>query len=166
MAGYLGAYRLLVSDLVVLTGCEEPHAEHEQIQALREAIAAVDPELPVIETIFRPKPVSPVEGRRIAYFSTAPTGAHARLREHLHREHGAEVVHVSGNLARRPELRADLASLEARSADAYLVERKAAAERGIPVVLCDNEVRTVGGGPDLDEHALALADAALTKVTV
>jgi cyclic 2,3-diphosphoglycerate synthase len=175
VAGYLGAYRLLVSDLVVLTGCEEPHAEHEEIQALREAIAAVAPELPVIETIFRPKPVSPVDGRRIAYFSTAPSGAHARLREHLHREHGADVVHVSGNLARRPELRADLASLEARSADAYLVELKAAAidvvaetaaERGIPVILCDNEVRTVGGGADLDEHALTLAEAALGQVTV
>jgi cyclic 2,3-diphosphoglycerate synthetase len=168
VTGYLGAYRLLISDLVVLTGCEEPLVTEEDVDALRRAIAEVSRDLPVLETIFRPRPVSDVRGRRVAYFSTAPPGAHARLREHLHREHGAEVVHVSGNLSRRPELRADLASLEARSADLYLVELKAAAidvvaetaeERGVPVVLCDNEVRTVDGDAGLDERILELADS-------
>jgi cyclic 2,3-diphosphoglycerate synthetase len=167
VTGYLGAYRLLLSDLVVLTGCEEPLATAEQVERLRRAIGQVSRDLPVLETIFRPRPVSDVRGRRVAYFSTAPAAAHARLREHLRREDGAEIVHVSGNLSRRPELRADLASLEARSADVYLVELKAAAidvvaetaaERGVPVVLCDNEVHTVDG-QSLDEHILELADA-------
>ena len=164
--GYLGAYRVLLSDLVVLTGCEEPLADEDQVQKLRRAIAEVS-DVPVLQTIFRPRPVSDVGGRRVAYFSTAPPGAHARLREHLRREHGAEIVHISGNLSRRPELRADLASLEARSAELYLVELKAAAidvvaetaaERGVPVVLCDNEVRTVDG-ESLDERVLELVDA-------
>ena len=164
--GYLGAYRVLLSDLVVLTGCEEPLAGEEDVDRLRRAIAEVS-DVPVLQTIFRPRPVSDVSGRRVAYFSTAPPAAHARLREHLRREHGAEIVHVSGNLSRRPELRADLASLEARSADLYLVELKAAAidvvaetaaERGVPVVLCDNEVRTVDGD-SLDERILDLAEA-------
>ena len=164
--GYLGAYRVLLSDLVVLTGCEEPLAEQDEVEKLRRAIAEVSSDAPVIETIFRPRPVADVSGRRVAYFSTAPAGAHARLREHLRREHGAEIVHISGNLSRRPELRADLASLEARSAELYLVELKAAAidvvaetaaERGVPVVLCDNEVRTVDG-ENLDERVLDLVD--------
>ncbi len=164
--GYLGAYRVLLSDLVVLTGCEEPLADEDQVQKLRRAIAEVS-DVPVLQTIFRPRPVSDVSGRRVAYFSTAPPGAHARLREHLRREHGAEIVHISGNLSRRPELRADLASLEARSAELYLVELKAAAidvvaetaaERGVPVVLCDNEVRTVDG-ESLDERVLELVEA-------
>jgi cyclic 2,3-diphosphoglycerate synthetase len=164
--GYLGAYRVLLSDLVVLTGCEEPLADAEDVEKLRRAIAEVS-DVPVLQTIFRPRPVSDVSGRRVAYFSTAPPAAHARLREHLRREHGAEIVHISGNLSRRPELRADLASLEARSAELYLVELKAAAidvvaetaaERGVPVVLCDNEVRTVDGG-SLDERVLDLAEA-------
>jgi cyclic 2,3-diphosphoglycerate synthetase len=82
-------------------------------------------------------------------------------------------VHVSGNLARREELRADLASLEARSADLYLVELKAAAidvvaetaaERGIPIVLCDNEVQPLAGELDLNEHVLALAADAAERV--
>jgi cyclic 2,3-diphosphoglycerate synthase len=164
--GYLGAYRVLLSDLVVLTGCEEPLVDEGDVEKLRRAIAEVS-DVPVLQTIFRPRPVSDVSGRRVAYFSTAPSAAHARLREHLRREHGAEIVHVSGNLSRRPELRADLASLEARSADLYLVELKAAAidvvaetaaERGVPVVLCDNEVRTVDG-ESLDERVLDLAEA-------
>ncbi len=164
--GYLGAYRVLLSDLVVLTGCEEPLADQDEVGNLRRAIAEVS-DVPVLQTIFRPRPVSDVSGRRVAYFSTAPPAAHARLREHLRREHGAEIVHISGNLSRRPELRADLASLEARSADLYLVELKAAAidvvaetaaERGVPVVLCDNEVRTVDG-ESLDDRVLDLADA-------
>jgi cyclic 2,3-diphosphoglycerate synthetase len=164
--GYLGAYRVLLSDLVVLTGCEEPLADEDQVETLRRAIAEVS-DVPVLRTIFRPRPVSDVSGRRVAFFSTAPPAAHARLREHLRREHGAEIVHISGNLSRRPELRADLASLEARSAEIYLVELKAAAidvvaetaaERGVPVVLCDNEVRTVDG-ENLDERVLELAEA-------
>jgi cyclic 2,3-diphosphoglycerate synthetase len=165
--GYLGAYRVLLSDLVVLTGCEEPLSREEDVSRLQRAIAEVSSDLPVVKTIFRPRPVSDISDRRVAYFSTAPAGAHARLREHLKREHGAEVVHASGNLSRRAELRADLASLEARSAELYLVELKAAAidvvaetaaERGVPVVLCDNEVRTIDG-ERLDERVLDLVDS-------
>ncbi len=40
VAGYLGAYRIRVSDLVVLTGCEEPLVTCEQLARLREAITA------------------------------------------------------------------------------------------------------------------------------
>ena len=168
VTGYLGAYRLLLSDLVVLTNCEEPLATREDVERLREAIADVDPDLPVIETILRPKPVSSVDGRKVAYFTTAPEAIHERLRKHLEDEHGADVVLVSGNLSRRDELRKELDSEEARSADVFLMELKAAAidvvaeaadESGTQVVLCDNEVQAVGGGADLDERLTALADA-------
>jgi cyclic 2,3-diphosphoglycerate synthase len=167
IAGYLGAYRLLLSDLVVLTGCEEPLIDQGQTDTVRRAIAGVRPDLPVVEAIFRPRPVSEVAGKRVAFFSTAPSGVHARLREHLARDYGAEVVLVSGNLGRRQELRADLASVEARSAEIYLVELKAAAidvvaetaaKRGVELVLCDNDVRPLRGDHDLDALVLALAD--------
>jgi cyclic 2,3-diphosphoglycerate synthase len=175
ITGYLGAYRLLLSDLVILTGCEEPLATHTRIERLRAAIDAVKPGLPVIESVFRPQPVEPVRvaGRRVAFFSTAPDGIHARLREHLAREHGAEVVLVSGNLGRRQELRADLASVEARSAEVYLVELKAAAidvvaetasERGVDLVLCDNELQPLRGDHDFQEIVLALADRVAPRV--
>jgi cyclic 2,3-diphosphoglycerate synthase len=168
VAGYLGAYRLLLSDIVVLTNCEEPLATREAVDRLRDAVDDVKPELPVIETILRPKPVSSVEGRKIAYFTTATQAIHERLRRHLEDDHGAEVVFVSGNLSRRDRLREELQSEEAQAADTFLIELKAAAidvvaeaasESGTPVVLCDNEVRTVGGDGDLDRELTALADA-------
>jgi cyclic 2,3-diphosphoglycerate synthetase len=146
--------------------CEEPLATAAQVDATRAAVAEVDPELPVIATVLRPRPVEPVAGRRVAFFSTAPEAIHDRLREHLEREHGAEVVLVSGNLARRAELREDLDS--AAEAELYLVEIKAAAidvvaeaaeSRGLPVVFADNAVLPLRGEPDLDERVRALADA-------
>src|ERR687896_678070 len=175
IAGFFGTYRLLLSDLVIVTGCEEPLATDTRIERLRTAIEEVKPDLPVVESVFRPQPVEPerVRGRRVAFFSTAPDGIHARLREHLARDHGAEVVLVSGNLGRRQELRADLASVEARSADVYLVELKAAAidvvaetaaEREVELVLCDNEVRPLRGEHDLDELLAAMAERVAPKV--
>jgi cyclic 2,3-diphosphoglycerate synthetase len=166
LSGVLGPYRLYLSDLVVLTMCEEPLATPEQIDAMRVAVADVDRELPVIATVLRPRPVEPIAGRRVAFFSTAPEAIHDRLREHLEQEHGADVVLVSGNLARRAKLRGDLDS--AAEAEVYLVEIKAAAidvvaeaaeARGIPVVFADNAVLPLPGEPDLDEQVRALADA-------
>jgi cyclic 2,3-diphosphoglycerate synthase len=168
LSGNLGPYRLFLSDLVVLTMCEEPLASPAQVDAMRAAVAEVDPELPVIATVLRPRPVEPVAGRRVAFFSTAPQAIHERLREHLEREHGAEVVLVSGNLARREELHRDLDSPAAAEADVYLVEIKAAAidvvaeaaeTRGINVVFADNAVLPLPGEPNLDERVRAMADA-------
>ncbi len=170
--GYLGAYRILLSDLVVLTGCEEPLVSENALAKLREAIADVKPDIPVVATVFRQRPVVPVEGRRVALFSTAPEEIHDRVRAHLEKEHGADVVLVSGNLSRRNELREDLERDEARSADVYLVEIKAAAievvaevasERGIDVVFAENEIMSVDGEPDVDAELRRVADAAVRE---
>jgi cyclic 2,3-diphosphoglycerate synthase len=170
VAGYLGAYRILVSDLVVLTGCEEPLVSPEGVEALREAIAAVNPEIPVIASVFRQTPSQAIEGGRVALFSTAPEEIHERIRVHLEREHGVDVVLVSGSLSRRDALRRELETEEARSADVYLVEIKAAAievvaeaasERGIDVVFAENAVVPLDGEPDLDEALRGLAERAV-----
>ena len=167
MTGHLGAYRLFLSDLVVLTMCEEPLATPQRVDELRLAIAAVDKDLPVIATVLRPRPVEPVTGRRIAFFSTAPVSIHDRLREHLEREHGAEVVFVSGSLASRNVLLAELDSPAVAKADVYLTEIKAAAidvvaeiaeTRGIEVVFADNEVLPLPGERELDGAVEAIAD--------
>ena len=167
VTGHLGAYRLFLSDLVVLTMCEEPLATPQRVDELRLAIAAVDKDLPVIATVLRPRPVEPVTGRRIAFFTTAPESIHDRLREHLEREHGAEVVFVSGSLASRNVLLAELDSPAVAKADVYLTEIKAAAidvvaeiaeTRGIEVVFADNEVLPLPGERELDGAVEAIAD--------
>jgi cyclic 2,3-diphosphoglycerate synthetase len=169
VAGFLGAYRLLISDLVLVTGCEEPLAGPERVAELRAAIGEVDSELDVVETVLRPRPVEPVAGKRLALFSTAPEGIHDRLRSHLEEAEDADVVLVSGNLSRRDALRDDLASKEALAAEVFLVELKAAAidvvaeaaqERGAQLVFADNAVAALEG--DLDKRLRALAPGRVT----
>ncbi len=164
VAGYLNAYRILVSDLVVLT----PAEPGEQLEELRRAILDVK-DVPVVAAALRPRPVAPVDGRRVAYFTTAPDSAHDRLAAHLREHCGAADVAVSGNLARRDALRDDVARLEG---DVYLVEIKAAAidvvaeagaASGVPVVFADNEVVPLDGELDLDSEVEALAAAALEE---
>jgi cyclic 2,3-diphosphoglycerate synthase len=158
VAGYLNAYRILVSDLVVLTMAEEG-SRHQEIA---DAIAAVKPDLAVVACVLRPRPVESVRGRRVAFFTTAPEDAHDVLGEHLRSEHGADLVGVSGNLARRDALREDIDRLDA---DVYLVEIKAAAidvvaeeasRRGVDVVFADNDVEPLPGQLDLDEELRTL----------
>ena len=162
-AGYLNAYRILISDLVVVTG--------EGGEALERAIAEVKPGVGVIPVELRPRPVRSVAGPRVAFFTTAPAAAHETLARHLREAHAAEVVHVSGNLARRAELRAELERVEA---DVYLVEIKAAAidvvaeaalTRGIEIVFADNEL-VPAGDRSLDAELLAVAERAVAKEPV
>ena len=163
VTGYLNAYRILVSDLVVLTG----GIDDELVHAIHQV-----KEVPVVPVELRPRPAAPVLGRRVAFFTTAPADAHAALERHLRDELGAEVVLVSGNLARREALREDVA--RAGDADVYLVEIKAAAidvvveaalERGVEVVFADNELVPLGV-LDLDTELIRLADQAIAREAV
>lgn len=163
VVGYLNAYRILISDLVVLTMAEEESNHGELAEAVREI-----KDVPVIATVLRPRPVESIEGKRVAFFTTADSSAADRLERHLVEEHGATEVSVSCNLSRRDELKQDL---ERADADVYLVEIKAAAidvvceaasESGTELVFADNDVVPLEGQPNLDDELRALADAART----
>ena len=125
---YLNPYRVAISDLVVGIG-DVPRAD--------------------VCVELRLRPASPLEGRRVAVFTTGPAPV-----EHL----DAQIVHVSRNLADRNALRTELATVDA---EVYLVELKAAAidvvaeaaaVRGAELVLAENEVIAQG----LDDALLAL----------
>ena len=133
----LNPYRVLVSDLVVLTDGSGSAAVLEL------------KDVPVVRAELRLVPAEPLGGRRVAVFTTGPAPT-----EHL----DADVVAVSRNLSDRAALRDDLAGIDA---DVYLVELKAAAidvvaeaalERGAHVVLADNDVFGAG----LDDAILSL----------
>jgi cyclic 2,3-diphosphoglycerate synthase len=137
---YLNAYRVLISDLVVVLG----DAPLEPIRALKD--------VPVIAVDLRLRPLEPLQGRRVAVFTAGPA-------ETVHLD--AEVVAVSTNLANRARLRQDLARVDA---DVYLVELKAAAidvvaesaaERGVEIVLAANDVVS----DDFDEELQRLVPA-------
>ncbi len=168
IAGFLGAYRLLLSDLLLLTMSEEPMASPEKVRGIIDAVAGVKPELRVIPTVFRPRPVGEVEGLRVAYVSTAPPAVLNKLSHHLEERYGCEVVAASGNLSDRRMLARDLDAV--KGVDAYLTEIKAAAvdvvtrrgsDEGKPVLYCDNDPV----GEELDAALLELARSAMEDYT-
>jgi cyclic 2,3-diphosphoglycerate synthase len=159
-AGYLNAYRILLADLVLVTLAEEGTGWEKVLDAVRESVR---PGVEVVPTVLRPRPTADITGRSVAYFCTAPQSAHDVLAAHLAVEHGAEIVHVSGNLADRKALDGELSGIEA---DVFLVELKAAAidvvaeyaiRRGADIVLAANDVVSVSGERGLDEMLLELA---------
>jgi cyclic 2,3-diphosphoglycerate synthetase len=165
-AGYLNAYRARIADLVVVT-MAEPDAPHAELaDALRKTTRSG---VPLIRTVLRPRPIEPVDGARIAFFCTAPVAQHDRIAAHLAEAYGAVVRSVSGNLADRALLRADVENVDA---DVYLVELKAAAvdvvveeadRRGIRVVVAANDVLPLPGESSLDAELERLAIEALTS---
>jgi cyclic 2,3-diphosphoglycerate synthetase len=166
IVGFLGTYRLLLSDLLLLTMSEEPMADSKKVSGLVAAVRKVRPDLVVIPTVFRPRPVGKVEGLRVGYVSTAPPAVLDTLSRHLWEHYGCEVVAASGNLSDRKRLGADLEEMS--GVEAYLTEIKAAAvdvvtrrgaAEGKPVFYCDND--PVGEG--LDRALLRLAREAVAN---
>jgi cyclic 2,3-diphosphoglycerate synthetase len=166
IVGYLGTYRLLLSDLVLLTMSEEPMADSEKVRGLVAAIGKLRPDLDVIPTVFRPRPVGKVDGLRVGYVSTAPPAVLDTLSRHLEKNYGCRVVAASGNLSDRKRLGADLEEMS--GVEAYLTEIKAAAvdvvtrrgaAEGRPVFYCDNDPV----GEDLDPALLGLAREAVAN---
>ncbi|CAA9484135.1 MAG: Cyclic 2,3-diphosphoglycerate-synthetase [uncultured Rubrobacteraceae bacterium] len=164
VAGFLGAYRLLISDLLLLTMSEEPLAGERKVGDLIGRVREIRPDLPVVPTVFRPRPVGDVCGMRLAYVSTAPASVLDKLARHLEERYGCEVAASSGNLSDRRRLAEDLDRMP--PVDGYLTEIKAAAvdvvtrrgaEEGRPVLYCDND--PVGEG--LDGELLRLARRAV-----
>jgi len=165
VAGFFGTYRLLLADLICLTMCEEPVASEEQIERMTASIGSVRPDLPILATVFRPRPIEPLECETVFFASTAPPAVLPRLSEYLEEETGCRVVAASSNLSNRPMLRDDIAA--APDFDCLLTELKAASvdvatqvasEMGKRVVYCDNDPVVLGEDPDaLRGAAVALA---------
>jgi cyclic 2,3-diphosphoglycerate synthetase len=147
VAGYLGAYRLLTSDAMVVTMAEEPLASKEKVRAVMDAAREVKPELTIIPAVLRPQPAESVKGRRVAFFTTAPACQEDVLRRYLEEHFECRVECYSANLSDRAALERDLARPEMGLVDAVLTEIKAAAidvvaemaqARGIDVLFVDN----------------------------
>jgi cyclic 2,3-diphosphoglycerate synthetase len=164
VGGYLNAYRLRLADLVLLTMAEAASGWEQVRDAVLESTR---PAVRVVPTVLRPRPQRDIRGRSIAYFSTAPVSAHPTLAHHLTDAYGANVMHVSGNLADRAALRTELPGVEA---DVYLVELKAAAidvvaehalAAGGDVVLAANDVVELSTERVLDETLLEMAGITL-----
>lgn len=190
--GYLGAYPLLLSDVVVVTLVDVPPSPGSSRAAVRSLAASaledrirdVAPDIPVLRTVLRPWPLASIEGRSIFFATTAPEPAAARAAAHLESRHHATVVGRTSHLAERARLAEDLArmpdgvevlvtELKAAAVD---VATRAALERGMEVIYCDNrpeppEGVDLGDDPtgrsgDFDAAVREVADLATERFEV
>lgn len=169
IVGYLGSYRLLISDLVVLTNCEKD-MDVSRIAELIEHIKKIKVGLGVVKTIFRPQPLEDISGKKVFFTTTAPESANVVVNKYLESNFGVQVVGISNHLSNRSLLREDIMDNRGRF-DTLLTELKAAAvdvvtEIGVEldkqVVYCDNIPVLVGEG-SLADSLISLAKEAQTK---
>lgn len=164
LAGYLGPFRLLLSDLVVVTMCEEPFGSPFQISEITSQVRTafrgnrMSEEVRVIRTVFRPAPTRSIEGHKVFVATTAPKAASRSITHHLEREHGCKVVGMTHSLSDRSKLEEEIADVK-KEADILLCEIKAAgidvATRsalacGLDVVYMDNVPVGVDGDDPAD----------------
>jgi cyclic 2,3-diphosphoglycerate synthase len=169
VAELLGTYRLLRSDLLVVTMCE-PEVSPAALTKLSDRVRRECAGLPIIYTVFRPKPLQEVRGRRIFLLATAAPEMLGTLRAHLESKHGCEIVGASANLSDRAALEGDIRS--AAPFEVLLTELKAAAidvaarqarSRGAEIVLMDNEPVDAGEPGALDEALDSLTETAFER---
>jgi cyclic 2,3-diphosphoglycerate synthetase len=157
LGGYLGPFRLLLSDLVVVTMGASPSAGPENLSTLRSHVRRFLDDARLVVTDFIPVPLRDVRGERVFFTTTAPGAVAARQIRDLESSAGCRVVGWSARLADRAGLAEDLERAE--GFDVLLTELKAAAvdigveralARGAEVVFVDNRAVVIEGDADLD----------------
>lgn len=167
---YFGPYRVGLGNLVILTMCEEPMADRDKIKAIEDFVAEVNPDATVISTVFRPKPLGDLTGKKVLFATTAPEDVKDTLVAYLEDNYRCEVIGTTAHLSNRPLLRQDMEKYMDK-ADVMLTELKAAAvdvatkdaiAAGLEVVYCDNiPVAIDESYPDLSKAVIELVDSAI-----
>jgi cyclic 2,3-diphosphoglycerate synthase len=167
LEGYMGPFRILLSDLVVVTMAAGLESGPGNLFALTSTVKRLHEGAHIAVTDFQPAPLGDVWGKAVYFATTAPRDVAERQATHLREAHGCRVVGVTDRLADRAALARDLASAE--EYDVLLTELKAAAvdvaaraatERGAEVVFVGNRPVDAGDGPSLRpliEETLRLA---------
>jgi cyclic 2,3-diphosphoglycerate synthetase len=165
LAASLGPYRLLLSDLVVLTMASNPQAGLENLSALRSLVQRIRDDARLIVTDFEPVPLGDVQGRDAFFATTAPMAVAERQVASIEARCGCRVVGWSANLADRAGLARDMDEVE--GFDVLLTELKAAAVDvaarraeaiGADVVFVDNRPVSADGDVDAElERVIGLA---------
>lgn len=161
----LGEYRIIISDLAIVTMCEEPFANKEKLENLMNGIKNIKPEIMIALTVFRPEPLGNVKGKNCFVATTANKDALSSITNHLEEKYNCNVVGISNNLSNRSLLRKDLKK-GLSSSEILLTEIKAASidvaattakEKGCEIVFLHNTPVLIGGTIDnLDEAVLSL----------
>ncbi|MFM5882777.1 cyclic 2,3-diphosphoglycerate synthetase [Methanobrevibacter gottschalkii] len=170
VTGYFGPYRISLGDLIILTMCEEPMASKDKIAKIEEFIQEINPDAPIISTVFRPKPLEDISGKNVLFATTAPEGVKDKLVQYLEKNYKCKIIGTTSHLSNRPLLREDMKKYM-DNADVMLSELKAAAvdvatkdaiNAGLDVVYCDNIPIPINDTyPDLSKTIINLVNSAI-----
>lgn len=165
IVNFFGEYRLLISDMAIVTLCEEPIASTEKLVSIEQGIKKVNPETDIALTVFRPKPLGDVKGRKVFVATTSPAEAQTGIIGHLQSEYDCEVCGFSRNLSDRKKLNQDLdkgldyaevllTEIKAASVD---VAARMAKKKGKEIIFLHNHAVLVGGTiNNIEESVLSL----------
>ena len=163
LRGYLGIYRIMLADLIILTMCERPLSDSSKIKFLEEKIKKYNPGAAILRTVFRPKPLSSIKGKKVFMAMTADPLIESNIRKYMEREYGCRITGTSFNLSHRDRLRKDLD--ESPAFDTILTELKAAAvdvlteyasKKAIEISYIDNIPLVTSRGKDLKNELMGL----------
>ncbi len=169
LGGYLGPYRLLRSDLVVVTMAGSPNGA-QNLSPLTSHVTRWHADARLVVTDFEPHPSGDVKGKTVFLATTAPEAVAERHVAHLEAVTGCRVVGRSAHLSDRTRLRADmdrttgyqvlLTELKAAAVD---VACRSALDAGAEVVFLENRAIAVAGERDVASHLNETIDLALSR---
>jgi cyclic 2,3-diphosphoglycerate synthetase len=170
VSGYFGPYRIYSSDLAIITNCESPSADEEKVELISAAIRKNKKDINIMNTVFRPKPLGDLKGKRVFFATTAPKALSQKLSDYMETNYGCEIIQISNELSNRKLLKQAI-SENKRKFDTLLTELKAAAvdvvarigqEMGVPTVFCDN-IPISTQNQDLESGIIDLANKAINR---
>jgi cyclic 2,3-diphosphoglycerate synthase len=170
LGGYLGPYRVLLSDLVVFTMSRGPQGGPRDLSDLISHVRRLRPEARIAVTDLRPVCLGEVKERKVFFTTTAAEAALPELVASLEASSGCAVVGASHRLGDRAGLDADLRA--APAFDVLATELKAGAvdvaavrarERGAEIVFVDNRPETLDGDGDVGDLLLETARMAVDR---
>ncbi len=170
IVGYLGIFRIMMADLIIVTMCEEPIAGQDKIDLLISNIAKFNTRARIIKTIFRPEPLSDINGKRLFVALTSLKIIGPKIVDYLEKHYNCKVIKISFNLANREKLIRDLEN--SGEYDGILTELKAAAvdvltDYGIKnnkeVIYLNNIPQVQGDAGILKEELLKLKPKEIIK---
>lgn len=174
ITGYLGEYRILTSHLAIVTMCEEPVADEPKVDAVYKGIKRINPDIDIALTVFRPKPLGDIRGKKVFIATTAKGEVADIIEKSVREDYDCDVTGITTHLSNRPLLRKDLREGLAES-DVLLTEIKAASidvaavtakNHGVEIVFMHNEPVLVGGTVEnLDKAVIDLCKEAKRRHT-
>lgn len=166
---YFGPFRIKLADLIIITMCDEEICSNEKLDNLITQIHEINPDAQIIPTIFRPSPVESIEDKKVLFATTAPETVQPLLKSYLEENYNCRVVDITSHLSNRPLLQEDIEKnidnvdimLTEIKAAAIDVATKAALNKGLEVVYCDNIPISIDDSYDLDKAIMDLVHSAI-----